>query len=137
MTGNVKHEINVLDAIQPYMKVRSRKPKKGDDVDDKTEAGRRKGRKSKGKGKATQGGAEEADAESGGKEELSHIDTFDSTQRVSEDADQQGLGERGEFVLVVHKIDTVASGTRNYIVFNAVGYVLVQPQSLAHMDVYV
>jgi tRNA (guanine-N(7)-)-methyltransferase subunit TRM82 len=115
MTGIVKHEIHVLDAVQPYIKVRSKKRKRGD-VDDDIEVGRGKGERGKGKGKAAKG-AKDDDAEN---EESSRPDT----EMVSEDGPQQSSDENGEWTLVVHKIDTVASDAGNYIVFNAIGYVL-------------
>jgi tRNA (guanine-N(7)-)-methyltransferase subunit TRM82 len=128
MTGITKHEFPVLDAIQPYIKVRSKRGKRGDDANDGTDVGRRKGKKKKGKGNATNGGAIHADTTNGCTEESPRLDTNVSPEMVPDDVHQQGSGEQGEQILVVHRISTVASETGNYIIFNAVGYVVMQLQ---------
>jgi tRNA (guanine-N(7)-)-methyltransferase subunit TRM82 len=126
MTGHMKHEFRVLDAIQPYMVVRSKKRKRGDDGDNGTEGGRRKGKKKK--GKTQNGGATYVDTINDGMEELPLLDTNVGPERGPDDTQPQGSGGRGELILVVHKISTVASESGKYIVFNAVGYVLMQLQ---------
>lgn len=123
MTGIVKHEIRVLDVVQPYTKVRSKKRKRGEDADDDIEVGRGKGKGKRGKGKGkTAKGAKDDDTASVGMEESSRPDT----EMISEDGPQQSSDEKGELILVVHNINTVVSETGNHIVFNAVGYVNLQ-----------
>ena len=131
MTGNVKHELRVLDAVQPFIKVHSRKGRRGDDERDGSEARGRKGKKGKGK---TLKGATRAEIANDPMEESPPLDTHAGLEKSTYDAHQQGSGERGEFILVVHKISTVPSETGKYIVFNAVGYVFMRLQSSADVD---
>lgn len=113
MTGNMKYELRVLDAIQPYIKVRH-KNQRGDDAEGSTETGRRKGKKGKRKGNAPNGGVTHVETTGG-------IDTDVNPERVPGDAHEEASNEKGELILVVHKISTVAAESGDYIVFSAVG----------------
>lgn len=122
MTGDLKHEVHVLDAIQPYMKVLCKKGNRRDDADDDAEAGKRKRKRGKGKEKAT---SEEAKAANGGTAESPLLDSSVRAEMALDDALQRGSEDKGESILVVHKISTVASETGKHIIFNAVGYVFI------------
>lgn len=126
MTGNMKYELRVLDAIQPYIKVRH-KNQRGDDAEGSTETGRRKGKKGKRKGNAPNGGVTHVETTGG-------IDTDVNPERVPGDAHEEASNEKGELILVVHKISTVAAESGDYIVFSAVGYVLMHLQPSTDAD---
>jgi tRNA (guanine-N(7)-)-methyltransferase subunit TRM82 len=110
MTGVLKHEIAVLDAVEPFMAVRGLKRKRGcGDLDDEGEMPegarikRKKGhRKGKGKEKAKE---KEADADD------------------DEGEDEEEEDSKPEKVLVIHKIDMLLSDSGLQVIFSAVGYV--------------
>jgi hypothetical protein len=111
MTGVLKHEVEVLDAVEPFMAVRALKKKRGyGDLDDEGEIPegarikRKKGNR-KGKGKEK---AKEQD------------DDADEGEREDEDKEEDSKPEK---VLVVKKIDTLSSDSGPQVVFSAVGYV--------------
>lgn len=98
MTGVLKHEVAVLDAVEPFMAVRALKRKRGyGDLDDEGEipegarVKHKKHRKGKGKEKAKDDEGEDEDEEEDSKPEK---------------------------VLVIHKIDTLPS---DQVIFSAVG----------------
>ena len=115
MTGVLKHEVAVLDAVKPFIAVRALKRRRCyDDLDDEGEipAGarikRKKGhRKGKGKGK---GEAKEKDEEG----------NVDGGEGEGGDKEEDSKPEK---VLVIHKIDTLPSDSGPHVVFSAVGYV--------------
>ena len=106
MTGVLKHEVAVLDAVEPFMAVRALKRKRGygDDHDDEgevPEGTRIKHKKGKGKEKAKE--KDEADDDEG-----------EDEVEVEEDS-------KPEKVLVIHKIDTFSSDGGPQVIFSAVG----------------
>jgi tRNA (guanine-N(7)-)-methyltransferase subunit TRM82 len=114
MTGALKHEVSVLDAVEPFMAVRALKRKRGyDDFDDEGEIPegariKHKRRKGKGKGKA--------------KEKDKEVDANDDEGQEEEEEDES----KPEKVLVIHKIDTLPSDSGPQVIFSAVGYVFFQ-----------
>lgn len=114
MTGVLKHEVEVLDAVEPFMAVRALKKKRGyGDLDDEGEIPegarikRKKGnRKGKGKEKA--------------KEKDKEVDDADDGEGEDEDKEEDSKPEK---VLVVKKIDTLPSDSGPQVIFSAVGYV--------------
>ncbi|RDB23684.1 tRNA (guanine-N(7)-)-methyltransferase non-catalytic subunit TRM82 [Hypsizygus marmoreus] len=122
MTGKVKHEIEIWETVEPYVKVRgSRRRRGGEDGEEGNEGKRRgKGKKSKGKGKGK--------AKTEVDKETKEAEAVEETEDVVNDAEGSAAPEHStdsdgdaEKVLVVRKIDTVTSGDSRYIVFNAVG----------------
>ena len=113
MTGVLKHEVAVLDAVEPFMAVRALKRKRGyGDLDDEgeiPEGARKKRKKGHRKGK----GKEKA------KEEDMEVET-DGDEGEGEDEEKDPKPEK---VLVIHKIDTLPSDSGPQVVFSAVGYV--------------
>ncbi|KNZ74606.1 tRNA (guanine-N(7)-)-methyltransferase subunit TRM82 [Termitomyces sp. J132] len=112
MTGLVKHEIPVWETVEPYIRIRSSKRKRGADSEDGSEVRRKgRGKKAKGKGKA------KAEAEADDVVETPVIETSENAL-ASNTGDSVGVEDKVEKVLVIHKIETTAS--RN-IIFSAVG----------------
>jgi hypothetical protein len=108
MTGVLKHEVAVLDIVEPFIAVRALKRKRGyGDVDDEGEMpeGARIKRK-KGHRK--------------GKEKAKEKDSADYVEGEDEDKEEYSKPER---VLVIHKIDTLPSDSGPQVIFSAVGYV--------------
>lgn len=111
MTGVLKHEVAVLDAVKPFIAVRALKRRRWyDDLDDEGEIPegarikRKKGHhKGKGKGKA-----KEKDKEG----------DVDGGEGEDEDKEEDSKPEK---VLVIHKIDTLPSDSGPHVVFSAVG----------------
>ncbi|KAG6869202.1 hypothetical protein C0993_009065 [Termitomyces sp. T159_Od127] len=101
MAGSVKSEIPVWDAVEPYMRVRGSKRRRGADGEGASEGGRRgRGRKTKGSARAKEGaGAGE---------------TTENAPAAAVETQE----EKTEKVLVVQKIETTAS---RRIVFSVVG----------------
>ena len=108
MTGVLKHEVAVLDAVEPFMAVRALKRKRvyGDDHDDEGEVpeGARIKRK-KGKGKEKEKAKEKGEADD---------DEGEDEVEVEENS-------KPEKVLVIHKIDTFLSDSGPQVIFSAVG----------------
>ena len=111
MTGVLKHEVGVLDVVEPFMAVRALKRKRGyadlDDEGEIPEGARIKNKKRKAKGK------EKA------KEKEKEVDDDDE----GEDEEEEEVGEESkpEKVLVIHKIDTLLSDSGPQVIFSAVG----------------
>ena len=108
MTGVLKHEVAVLDAVEPFMAVRALKRKRGygDDHDDEGEVpdgARIKRKKGKGKEKEKAKEKDEADDDEG-----------EDEVEVEDDS-------KPEKVLVIHKIDTFLSDSGPQVIFSAVG----------------
>ena len=108
MTGVLKHEVAVLDAVEPFMAVRALKRRRGyGDLDDDGEIPEgarikhKKRRKGKGKEKA-----KEKDKEADIDEDEIEVEEEDS---------------KPERVLVINKIDTLPSESGPQVIFSAVG----------------
>lgn len=129
MAGTVRHEIGVWDAVEPYVKVRSAKRRRGEDGEEPHEGTRRgKGKKAKGKGKGKAKAGEDANlpvAMEGQSAEASTSAEPQAEQPSTVPDSGAPVVDAGEKVLVIHKIETVASEAGNYILFSAVGYVFV------------
>ena len=114
MTGVLKHEVAVLDAVEPFMAVRALKRKRGygelDDEGEIPEGARIKRKKGHRKGK----GKEKA------KEKDKEADADDDEGEEEEEEEDS----KPEKVLVIHKIDTLHSDSGPQVIFSAVGYVL-------------
>ena len=110
MTGVLKHEVAVLDIVEPFIAVRALKRKRWyGDVDDEgemPEGARIKRKKGHRKGK--------------GKEKAKEQDNADDGEGEDEDKED---GSKPERVLVIHKIDTLPSDSGPQVIFSAVGYV--------------
>jgi len=113
MTGVVKHEVSVLDVVEPFIAVRALKRKRGQAEDDGDEAP--KGSKGKAKRKQSKKGNQaEEQATEGGHATTLVIDVKDEDfGDLSEEKPQK--------VLVINKIDSVNSDSGPHIVFSAVG----------------
>ena len=105
MTGVLKHEFEVFDAVEPFIAVLALKRKRGyGDLDDEGEIPEgarikhKKRRKGKGKEKAKEKDEDEEDDE----------------EEEEEDA-------KPEKVLVIHKIDTLLLDSGPQVIFSAVG----------------
>ena len=124
MTGVLKHEIAVLDAVEPFMAVRALKKKRRygdlDDEGEMPEGARVKHKKRKGKGKEK---AKEKDMEVDGDGDEGE----DEEEEVGEDS-------KPEKVLVIHKIDTLPSDSGPQVIFSAVGYVCSLKSGTTHTD---
>lgn len=109
MTGVIKHEVAVLEAVEPFIAVRALKKKRGysdfDDGEDAPEGTRNKRRKGDGRGKEK------------GKEKDKEVDGEDS-----EGEDEADMEDKAEKVLVIHKIETLLSESGPQVIFSAVGY---------------
>jgi len=107
MTGVIKHEVAVLDAVEPFMVIRALKRKRvygdPDDDEDAPEGARTKRQKGHRKGK--------------GKEKAKEKDKEDDDESEADKDLKPGK------VLVIHKIDTLPSETGPQVIFSAVGYV--------------
>ncbi|KAG5650540.1 hypothetical protein H0H81_011869 [Sphagnurus paluster] len=113
MTGTVKHEISVWEAVEPYIRVRCPKRRRGEDEEDAPEAKRKgRGKKAKGKGKGKVQGGEET------VEDLQEGGTVTELPGPAPMDTQGGEVEKKDKVLVIRKIDTLPS---RYLVFSAVG----------------
>jgi tRNA (guanine-N(7)-)-methyltransferase subunit TRM82 len=113
MTGVVKHEVSVLEIVEPFIAVRALKRKRGQAEDDGDEAP--KG--SKGKAKRKQG-------KKGNQAEERATDGSDAATLVMDLKDEDfgdSSEEKPQKVLVINKVDSVNSDTGPYIVFSAVG----------------
>ncbi|KAF8074939.1 quinon protein alcohol dehydrogenase-like superfamily [Lyophyllum atratum] len=112
MTGVVKHEVSVGDTVEPYIRVRTPKRRRGEDGEDGPETRRKgRGKKAKGKGKAK---AESEVAEA----EIAEVAEDASGATGVEETPLPGAEDNAEKVLVIRKIDSVSS---RHLVFSAVG----------------
>jgi len=117
MEGVVKHEIAAWDAVEPFVVVHEKKWKRGTEDDGQEGRRRGKGKKSKGKGKNK------------GKEAVQNSDTVVDLPQEGEREEvstrqEVEPEERGEKILVIHKIETLSSQGLHHLVFSAVGYVM-------------
>ncbi|KAG5647492.1 hypothetical protein DXG03_009429 [Asterophora parasitica] len=118
MTGAVKHEIQLWDAVEPYIRVSAPKRRRGDDDDEAPEAKRKgRGKKAKGKGKAK--GAQAGAAKAGDDEPAEEAkEEVVAAAPAVKNGPTMELDERVEKVLVIQKIDSAPS---RQILFSAVG----------------
>jgi tRNA (guanine-N(7)-)-methyltransferase subunit TRM82 len=105
MTGVLKHEVAVFDAVEPFIAVLALKRRRGD-LDDEGEIpeGARIKHKKRRKGK--------------GKEKAKEKDEEDDDE---EEEEGEGEESKPEKVLVIHKIDTLVSDSGPQVIFSAVG----------------
>ena len=111
MTGVLKHEVAVLDAVEQFVAVRALKRKRGygdvDDEGDIPEGARIKRKKGHRKGK--------------GKEKAKEKEEVGADEDEGEDEEEEEES-KPEKVLVIHKIDTLSSDSGPQVIFSAVGY---------------
>lgn len=131
MTGRLLHNIPIGEVVEPYIKVRAKKRKWGDDEDG--EGGReqqgkgkkvhgRKGRKKnqvKGEEPTGQGAIEGKEMPDAGE----IAGELDEEAEVLERKEQGEKGEVLEPVLVINRIDTLGAGETKTVLFNAIGSV--------------
>lgn len=104
MTGSVKHEIEVLEKVEPFMAVRALKRKRGCEDEQTPEGGKFKRKKGRGKGKKNEVNAEVKEAE--------------QAENANEVPEEETKPEK---VLVIRRIQSVNSDSGPHIVFSAVG----------------
>lgn len=123
MTGTMKHEVNVWDSIQPYMKVCGKKRRRGDDDLDESEVDGHKGKKAKRKKKGNTQVAMHTEVPTNEDIEECSWEAEDGNkpEKVTMESHQSKSEEQAEQVLVIHKIDTMTSESSHYIIFNIVG----------------
>lgn len=112
MTGALKHELPVLEVIEPFIAVRASKRKRGfgfvdDDDDDAPEASSNKGKGRRKKGKKGVP-AEEAAGE-------------EAATPGSEGDEKKEEEPKLEKVLVMHHVESVETDSGLHVVFSAVG----------------
>jgi len=115
MTGKVKYELPVWDAVEPFIVVRALKRKHGatdDDGDEPPEGARVK----KSKGKKRKGKAKRDQAMEDDEEEREVENDTPIVESVVEEEPPQP-----EKVLVIHRIESVESDMGTYIIFSVVG----------------
>jgi tRNA (guanine-N(7)-)-methyltransferase subunit TRM82 len=111
MTGVVKHEVSILEIVEPFIAVRALKRKRGQAEDDGDEAP--KGLKGKAKRKqGKKGNQGQEQATEGGYATTLVMDLKD---------EDFGDEEKPQKVLVINKVDSVNSDSGPHIVFSAVG----------------
>jgi tRNA (guanine-N(7)-)-methyltransferase subunit TRM82 len=115
-TGVVKHEVPVLEVVEPFIVVRPLKWKRGQsegDGDDASEGSKRKAKRTQvtKKGKVKKG--KEQAIEEGGHAASPPVTDF------KDNADLDG--ENPEKVLVIHKVGSLDSASGAHVVFSAVG----------------
>ena len=111
MTGVVKHEISVLEVVEPFIAVRALKRKRGQVEDDVDEAPK----DSKGKAKRKR-------SRKGNQGEEQATDGANAMAMDLKDEDVQDLSEeKPQKVMVINKVDSVKSDSGSHIVFSAVG----------------
>ncbi|KIM44673.1 hypothetical protein M413DRAFT_442627 [Hebeloma cylindrosporum] len=113
MNGVVKHEVPVLEVVEPFIAVRATKRKRDQAEDDGDETPKAL----KGKGKRKQGRKE--------KQREVHATEGDHAAILDTDGKDENLGdsneEKPEKVLVIRKVASVNSDSGAHIVFSAVG----------------
>jgi len=115
-TGIVKHEVPVLEVVEPFIAVRPLKWKRGQaegDGDDALEG-------SKGKARRTQ--VTKKGRVKRGKEQVTEEGSHAASPPVTAFKDNADLsGENPEKVLVIHKVGSLDSASGAHVVFSAVG----------------
>lgn len=132
MTGRLFFNIPIGEGVEPYIKVRAKKRKWGDDEDG--EGGEHQGRGKKVHGrkgrKKNQKNTTEATEQSVAEEKEATPDVGETLGELGEETEVleskvqgEGEGEVIEPVLVINRIETLRTGETKTIVFNAVGSV--------------
>lgn len=124
MAGALKHELLVQDAVEPFMAVKVNKRHRGlSEEDEATPEGANKLKNKRNKGrKGGKGKEANKEVDNAGGEEVVTTQTVahdDATGPQKEDAMEE------KKVLVIHHIDSLESQSGPYIVFSAVGSVIV------------
>jgi tRNA (guanine-N(7)-)-methyltransferase subunit TRM82 len=109
MMGKIKAEVEIWSTVQQFIKVDGSRKGRGWDEDGKPIK-----RKDKAKGDRSEGGGEAGEVI--GEASL-------SADNITSDTPQANTAEPGEIIQVVHKIDSLDSGTGKYVLFSAVGSV--------------
>lgn len=126
MSGKVIHEIDVLEHIEPFIKVLGGKRGEGEEGE-VPQGTRRKGKGKKSKGKGKKGGkgkdgeAPEVDLDDEGMAEGASTPNEEGAAAASSKGDP--VEEQGEKRLVVQRIETLQVKDYWYIVFCAIGWV--------------
>jgi hypothetical protein len=117
MSGAVVHEVEVLEAVFPYIKVKSSK-RRWTEVE---------GKPSQVKGKRKDKMVVETGTESPMHETARPISGHEggqpaeSSHTACANGGDKESGANGDVVLVIHKIDTLQSGDSLHVIFSAVG----------------
>ncbi|TFK39886.1 WD40-repeat-containing domain protein [Crucibulum laeve] len=111
MAGDLKHEVNVLDTIDPYMAVRALKRKRGEGEEGEEGEGKKR-KKGKGKDKAKEETPDTGTPVAEGSEAAAEEKTEEAAK---------GEPSEPEKILVIHKIDSLDAEGCLWIVFSAVG----------------
>ncbi|KAF8909289.1 WD40-repeat-containing domain protein [Gymnopilus junonius] len=121
MKGTIKHELPVLEVVEPFIAVRAVKRRRGWPEEDGEEAPegkrlkRKRGRGKKGEKEQKKTGDEEEE-ELGGEGEVAEENT---PEHVG--APENGEEAQPEKVLVIHRMESIESSTGSHIIFSAVG----------------
>jgi tRNA (guanine-N(7)-)-methyltransferase subunit TRM82 len=122
MTGSLLFEVPISDAVYPFIKVRPKKRKWGEDHDDSEEVCQHKklhGRKGRGKIRA---GRVSEDREVVVPEEVQDVENDAAMDDEDTSALQESTSEvLPDPVLVIHKIETMVVSDHRSMVFSAVG----------------
>jgi len=125
MTGSLLYEVTVFSTVHPFIKVRPKKRKWGEDHDVGEEVHQHKkphGRKGRRRNKVQQGG-EDREVEELGEELVVEDDGLESDEETStmQEPTPEALPDP---VLVIHKIETMVVSEHRLTVFSATGLVL-------------
>lgn len=121
MTGRVKAEVEVWTTVQNFMKVKGFKKGHGDLEDeggDNAQGGKTRKERRKGRSKRQQdekGNGEYMQEASG--------DLGSGAENIKPSGSEAEPADPGELVQVIHKIDSLESGSTRYLLFSTVGYV--------------
>ncbi|KAG6826553.1 hypothetical protein H0H92_015328 [Tricholoma furcatifolium] len=132
MSGTAKYEIPVWDAVEPFIRVRSPKRKRGEEGGEAGEAKRKgRGKKAKGRGKGKGKEKAKAEDEAGEEEEKDEAEEVEAEAEAAAEVQDEvvapdtpvGAGnvaeeDKGDKILVIRKIETTPS---RHVLFSAVG----------------
>ncbi|KAH9479543.1 tRNA (guanine-N(7)-)-methyltransferase non-catalytic subunit TRM82 [Psilocybe cubensis] len=104
MTGSVRHDIEVLEKVEPYMAVRALKRKRGYEDGEAPEGGKFRRKKGRGKAKKKEGSTDAKDSE--------------EPETANDVPEEEPKLEK---VLVIRRIQSVKSDAGPYILFSAIG----------------
>lgn len=126
MTGQVKSQIQIAEAVEPFIAVKKLLGKSswyGEGERDEGEGdegkGKKGGRKGKGKGKRTQKEGQEK-GEEGGANEQTAMDVDAPAALVTSAPTSEP--PQPQKVLAIRRIDTIQTGPATFIIFSAIGY---------------
>jgi tRNA (guanine-N(7)-)-methyltransferase subunit TRM82 len=115
MTGKVKREIPISDAVEPFMKVKParRTPRRFEDGDENGDDTKKKSRKGKARAKQARGDSREG----------STSVTPAEPSETAEAADSLDANASGDSVLALRRIESLKSDMdeSRYLIFSAVG----------------